>query len=233
MLTVVIPTLNDEERLALTLSALIPAAAEGVVREVVIVDGGSTDGTRRVADATGCVLVEASGPVGTLLRRGGEAAHRGEWLLFLRPGAVLENRWEAEVATFVERAARSGRADTVAAVFRFSLDEVGFGARVREAAVRGLSSVTRIPHPGQGLLISRTFYRRLGGYGALPALEDVDLLRRIGRFRLARLRSAAAQYSPSEGPPPAVSSFRRLRRAVSLALAALAVPPRYLVRLHG
>lgn len=233
MLTVIIPTLNDEERLALTLAALIPAAAEGMVREVVIVDGGSTDGTRRVADAAGCVIVEAHGPLGARLKRGGDVAFRGDWLLFLRPGSVLEHRWETEVGTFMERAARSGRTDTMAAVFSYAVDEVGPGARLRESVVRLLSAITRIPHAGQGLMLSKNFYRRLGGYHALPAMEDVDLLRRIGRFRLYRLRSTSAQYTPAADLPERVPLVRRVRRGLSLALAALAVPPRYLVRLHG
>ena len=61
MLSVVIPTQNSEEGLARTLASLVPAAAEGVVREVVVVDAGSTDGTRVVADAAGCTLIEARG----------------------------------------------------------------------------------------------------------------------------------------------------------------------------
>ena len=61
MLSVVIPTENSEEGLARTLASLVPAAAEGIVREVVVVDAGSTDGTRVVADAAGCSLAEGSG----------------------------------------------------------------------------------------------------------------------------------------------------------------------------
>ena len=61
MLSVIVPTRNSEEGLARTLSSLVSGAAEGVVREVVVVDDASTDGTRIVADAAGCTLVEAGG----------------------------------------------------------------------------------------------------------------------------------------------------------------------------
>ncbi|WP_181699236.1 glycosyltransferase [Chthonobacter albigriseus] len=229
MLTVVIATENDEERLAFTLAALVPAAAEGCVREVIVVDAGSTDATSAIADATGCVFIEAKGPVGERLRRGAEAATRGEWLLFLPPGAILEARWEAEAGAFVERAARSGRADACAAVFSYGLDDMGLLARLKEVWVATATSVTGLPHPAQGLLISRGFYRRIGGFRPLAALEDVDIYRRIGRFRIVRLR-ARATGGADRWPSHAAS---RTRRAVSRLLAACRVPPRYLVRLHG
>lgn len=229
MLTVVIATSNDEERLAYTLAALVPAAAEGFVREVIVADAGSSDATTAVADATGCVLIVGQGTVGERLHRAAEQASRGDWLLFLPPGAVLESRWEAEAGAFIERAVRSGQGDRCAAIFRYSLDDMGSFSRLREVGAAFVTSLTGLPHPAQGLLISKAFYRRLGGYRPLAALEDVDIYRRIGRFRLRRLRSASMVSSRTEDP----MDGRGMRRAVSRLLAAFRVPPRYLVRLHG
>src|SRR4051812_8684973 len=57
MISVVIPTLNSERALPRCFDSLIPAAVRGVVREVIIADGGSTDGTLGVADAAGAHVV--------------------------------------------------------------------------------------------------------------------------------------------------------------------------------
>ena len=54
MISVIIPTFNSEIALAQTLAALVSAAADGVVREVIVVDAGSSDHTHKVADAAGC-----------------------------------------------------------------------------------------------------------------------------------------------------------------------------------
>ena len=75
MLSVIIPTLNCERALALTLAMLVPGAVSGMVREVVLADGGSTDATLEVADAAGCsVLTSVGAAWGTAERsRGGGA----------------------------------------------------------------------------------------------------------------------------------------------------------------
>lgn len=233
MLSVVIPTLDHEEPLALTLASLVPAAADGTVREVVVVDGGSRDDTRRVADVTGCVLVERPGHLSERLAAGAAASSRGEWLLFLEPGVVLDPRWEVEVATFVERTVRGGRAGSVAAVFSYALDDVAAGARLREFFAGVASRLTGLPDRAQGVLIAREHYRRLGGYRPLPALEDVDLVLRIGRGRVVRLRSRAAVVRPAGGSARRRGAVAGLRRGLSRTLAALRVPVGLLTGLHG
>jgi glycosyltransferase involved in cell wall biosynthesis len=191
MISVVIPTLDDEERLAATLAALVAAAAEGIVREVVVADGGSADQTRRIADGTGCTVVDTAGPAGARAAAGAAASTRGEFLLVLRPGVILDVRWEAEAATFVDRVARAGLADRRAGVFRFDVDDLGAGAGLRRSAVALAGRLTGRPHPSQPLLVSRALYRAVGGHAPLEAGENADLARRIGRSRLVRLRTAA------------------------------------------
>lgn len=232
MFAVVIPTYQDEEALALSLAALVPAAAEGVVREVVVVDGGSTDRTRTVADATGCSIVDSRGPRGARLAEGAAAVTRGEFLLFLRPGVILDPRWEIEASGFAERVTRAGMADRRAAVFRFELDELGAGARIRQGAVAMAGMLTGLPHAAQPLIVSRRLYASLGGHRPLDALEDVDLIRRIGRSRIVRLR-AAGSLLPGRTAPADTGAVRRLRRGLSRSLAALPLPTGLLARLHG
>lgn len=91
MLSVLIETLDDEEGLARTLACLVGGAVEGVVREVVVCDRGSGDGTRTVAEHAGCEF--AADGVAAAIRRA-----KGDWLLLLEPGAVLAEGWIGAVA---------------------------------------------------------------------------------------------------------------------------------------
>jgi glycosyltransferase involved in cell wall biosynthesis len=101
MLSVLIETRNAEEGLARTLASLVGGAVEGVVREVIVCDLGSTDQTHRVAEHAGCHYL-ANGGVSAGIRLA-----KGEWLLLLEPGARLAGGWVDEV---VAHAAKSGSA---------------------------------------------------------------------------------------------------------------------------
>lgn len=229
MLSVVIPTLDAERGLVSTLSALVPATVEGVVREVIISDGGSADGTETIADAAGCHFVRGPAGRGGQLARGAARA-RERWLLFLHADTILETDWFREVGGFIARLEAGGRTDR-AAVFRFALDEPGLKARVLESIVALRVGLLALPYGDQGLLISRSLYDELGGFSDMPLMEDVDLVRRLGRRRLTVL------------PRKAVTSAERYRRdgfavrvarnALCLALYRLGVSPERLVRLYG
>lgn len=103
MLSAVIETENDEEGLARTLASLIGGAVEGVLRDVVVHDRGSTDQTHNVAEHAGCVWL----PEADL----GAAIHRakGEWLLFLQPGARLLDGWVDDTVAHMGKAAMPAR----------------------------------------------------------------------------------------------------------------------------
>jgi len=220
MLTVVIPTHDNEEALAYALSALVPAAADGVISEVVVVDAGSEDGTLVVADAAGCLVVRSKESLGRRLKAGAEAGRRGRWLMFLSPDAVLEPGWHREAAAFVERAERSGVGR--AAVFRFALDELGLGARFAEWRVAAGRAIHGLPAAEQGLLVPRRLYEALGGHRDVAGLAEADLARRVGRGRLSTLKAEARVGS------------RRLRRRdgalAGFAMLALRLPPAFVAR---
>ena len=138
MLTVVIPTLDSERPLVGTLAALIPAAAAGVVSQVVISDGGSSDDTLVIADELGCDIVSAPRGRGPQLAAGASSA-RHSWLLFLHSDTVLDEGWHREVAHFIERIEAAGEGDRQAAVFGFALDDYGISARFLLLRTVGLS----------------------------------------------------------------------------------------------
>jgi glycosyltransferase involved in cell wall biosynthesis len=196
MISVIIPTLNAEEFLPATLTALVPAALEGIVREVIVVDGGSTDRTGLIADHAGAELINAPSNKGAQLRAGAHAA-RHPWLLFLNADTVLGPSWEREADSFMERVDRGASRHTAAA-FRFAIDDDGFAPRALEWLVYLRSALLHLPSGEQGLLISRRCYDEVGGHRPLAMMEDVDLVRRIGPRRVkllsARAVNDAAHY---------------------------------------
>src|SRR5260370_42455830 len=102
MLSVIIATLDSERLLVRTLAALVPGATAGLITEVVVADAGSRDDTAAVADVAGCNFVVADGPLGKRLDTGAAAA-RAPWILFLRPGTILDTPWRGDVRGFIAR----------------------------------------------------------------------------------------------------------------------------------
>src|SRR5262245_13584107 len=116
MISVVIGTRDSEVLLASTLAALVPGAVAGLVREVIVADGGSTDATATVADVAGCRFFTSAEPLGARLGVAAAMA-RADWLLFLRPGSVPGTRWIDDTHRFMHEVQHGGPPKR-AAVFR-------------------------------------------------------------------------------------------------------------------
>ena len=207
MISVVIPTLNAQPTLARCFESLIGATVRGLVREVIVADGGSGDNTLAIADAAGARIANAGRSRASQLAAGA-AAGRHDWLLFLHPETALDAAWEMEAENFI---GRSTPERPQAAAFRFGLDEFDAAARRREAYAALRCWLLRRPRGEQGLLISKRFYRQLGGYRE-HAREDLDLVRRIGPRRLVMLRARAV----NKRVPGAVDGGAAVARELSL-----------------
>jgi hypothetical protein len=116
MITVIIETRNEEVSLARALAALVLAATEGVIRDVIVIDRGSQDATRQVADAAGCTIIDASAEIDAM--RAAVEQARGDWLLFSRASHIFAPEWQAEAMAFIDRALTGGQAQKVSATFR-------------------------------------------------------------------------------------------------------------------
>jgi glycosyltransferase involved in cell wall biosynthesis len=219
MISVVVPTNNSERLLPRCFDSLIPGAVRGVVREVIVSDAGSTDGTLAIADAAGAHVVRACNNRSEQMIKAAAMA-KSDWLLFLHPQTALETGWEAEAESFLGQAVMERPR---AGVFRFALEDFGGEARRAEAKANLRAALFGLPYGDQGLLIPKRLYQKLGGYRALADMEDADLVRRIGRRRLVFLRSRAINVAP-----PQKGALRGL--ALTL-LHALRVPSGVLSRL--
>ena len=187
MLSVIIPTLDNERMLVPTLGTLVSGAATGTVRDVIIADGGSSDATLRIADFAGCEILASKAPLGVRLRDA-TAKAKASWVMFLRPGVVLDAAWVEEAGRFIAQAEVRGAPEAAAAVFRLVAGAERPLLLEAWSLVRlALSAKTA---PEQGLIVSKVLYDQIGRHRDVNDPEK-DLLTRIGRRRLTLLRSRA------------------------------------------
>ncbi len=194
MIGVVIPTLNEAQTLPALLADL-RELARVVPLDVVVVDGGSGDGTAARAVAGGARVVEAPRGRARQLNRGAMAA-RGDWLLFLHADCRPGEDARTALLTALEPSAR-----VQAAVFRFAIDLPPFWRRFIESGQAIREALSGLAYGDQGLLIRREVFQAVGGYPELPLMEDVAMIRMLRRrTRVTRL------------PASLVTSGRRYRR---------------------
>lgn len=189
-LSVIIPTLNAEKQLPACLMALMEGLEAGLLREVVISDGGSTDATLQIAEEVGAELVTGDASRGGQLRRGGQAA-QGDWLLVLHADTVLDPGWSESVLDHI-----ASHPD-MAGYFRLRFDAGGIAPRFVAGWANLRARVFGLPYGDQGLLLSRALYDGTGGFADQPLMEDVAMARQLrGRLREIPLsaRTSAERY---------------------------------------
>lgn len=219
----VIPTLDAAGDLPATLAALVDAPMIG---EIIVADGGSNDDSVAIAQAAGARTLSGKPGRGTQLGAGAAAASC-DWLLFLHADCRLAPGWERAVEAFLNAPGAPGRAG----YFAFALDDRSRAARRLERIVSWRCRVLGLPYGDQGLLIARALYDAVGGFAALPLMEDVDLARRLGRRRLAPLGVPA--YTSARRYREEGYIRRPLRNLVCLSLYFMHVPARHIARLYG
>src|SRR5271154_7586855 len=184
MLSVIIPTEGVERTAVATLAALVPGAAAGVVREVLLVDRAGTGVIERVADVAGCRFLRFEGTHAAALAAGARSA-RSPWLMFLHAGAVLDHGWIDETMQFMRRVAESERPR--AGGFRYARSP--YSDRTLRDGLKFAARMIAGPFADQGLLIARDHYERLGGHAGDAPPAGARVLPRLGRSSLPLLHS--------------------------------------------
>lgn len=186
-LSIIIPTLNEEHSLGGTL-----ASFSGHGFEVIVVDGGSEDGTVEIARQHNSVVLISNRGRGIQQHTG--ASHAGgDVLLFLHADTSLPRGFE----TMIEEALSHPGVVYGAFHLRHHPSTPFLNLVALMANLRCL--LMKMPYGDQALFMRRSDYLRVGGFKDLPIMEDVDLVRRlnrIGRFKLTRgrVKTSARRY---------------------------------------
>ena len=184
-ISVVISTFNSECQLPKTLWSLMEAVDAGLIREVIISDGGSTDGTKSIAIKWGAEFVSGDASRGEQLRQG-VAKACGALLLIVHSDTILEAGWASELKSKLSDGpscfSLAFRASGIAPFL------VTFWANVR-------TDWLRLPFGDQVLFLSREEYDMAGGYPDQRLMEDVALVIAL-TVPVKRMRSRA--YTSSE-----------------------------------
>lgn len=219
--SVVVPARDAAAPLARLLAAVAPR-----VGEVVVAVAGLDGATERAARAGSARVVRSAPGRGPQLAAGCAAA-RGPWLLVLHADSLPGPGWAEAVRAF----AADPRNRRRAGAFRLRYDEDSPGAR-RTAALANLRArLFGLPYGDQGLLVARPLYEEAGGFRPLPLMEDVDLVRRIGRRRMRLL--PAAVVTSAERYRRDGWWRRSLRNLLCLGLWLAGVPAARLARLYA
>lgn len=177
-LSIIIPTLNADKSLIRILPQLFEGLTEGMIAELIFADGGSTDQTEAIAEESGARFLKAPKGRGNQLARGGEEA-KGEWLFFLHADSDLPDRWTSAVIDHIQSHHQK------AAAFRLGFDDPSMKAKLTAGWANLRSRLFHLPYGDQGLLISASHYRKIGGYDPIPLMEDVAIAKKLrGHLRI-------------------------------------------------
>ncbi len=173
MLSIIVPCLNEGESIGQALAALAPLRARGA--EVIVVDGGSSDGTvERAAPLADRVISAARGRASQM--NAGAARARGEIMLFLHADTLLPESADALVVEGLKRSRRGwGRFDVVISGGNPLLRVVAWLMNVR-------SRLTGIATGDQAIFVMRSLFTAAGGYPEIALMEDIALSKRLKRF---------------------------------------------------
>jgi len=184
-LSVIIPTLNEAKRIAETVAGL----QQGRRTEIIVVDGGSRDGTAEIAESLGAKVLRTS-PSKAAQMNAGAAIAVGDVLLFLHADTRLPENFEDCVLT----AATQDR--FCAGAFSLGIESAKTGLRLIEQVANWRSRFLQMPYGDQALFISRNLFQAVGGYRDYPIMEDFELVRRLKRKGRITILPQTVRTSP-------------------------------------
>lgn len=165
-LSVIIPTLNEETAIAATLAS----AQDGRAIEVIVADGGSTDNTREMAEASGAMVLNVTGGRAAQMNAGAAAA-TAKRLLFLHADTQLPQGYETAIHTALDDPS------VALGAFRFKTNGTSLAMWIVEWGTNVRSRILRWPYGDQGLFLERRAFDAVGNFPDRTIMEDFELVR--------------------------------------------------------
>jgi hypothetical protein len=169
-LSIIIPTLNEAERIKGTITQLQQCKEV----EIVVVDGGSRDNTVEVAGLLGARVLQTNASKAVQMNAGA-AASVGDVLLFLHADTHLPDNFDTKVMAAVSQHG------FCAGAFSLAIGSDVRGLRFIERVANWRSRFFQMPYGDQALFVCRDLFDEIGGFPDLPIMEDFELIRRLRR----------------------------------------------------
>ncbi len=215
-ISIIIPTRNEADSIGKFLPELV--STPGV--DVLVVDGGSTDNTVAVVKSLGVQVLSADTGKAAQMNTGAEAA-QGDILLFLHGDTRLAPGFVEQV---IDALSQPGVA---AGAFKLAIDGKGFGLRIIEWLANFRARIMQMPYGGQGIFITTDMFSTVGGFPALPIMEDFELMRRLKRKGGIKILALPATTSARRWRKLGVLRTTLINQAIIIAYL-LGVPPKKL-----
>jgi len=219
MISVIIPTLNEEDVIKKTLQGL--AKVPGI--EIIVSDGGSTDKTVNLCKQFARVINSEPGR-GCQMNAGAKEAS-GDILLFLHADTLLPENWKDKIISAMSNEIIVGGA------FSLSIDSGRLSHKIISATANIRSRISGIQYGDQGIFVRRSVFEEIGGFKDIPIMEDVDLMRRLKKVGTVvmlrdKVRTSARRWE-KEGV-----IYTTLRNWLLISLYYMGVSPERLYRFY-
>ena len=206
VISIIIPTLNEAKNLAAT---LVSTESRADV-EIMVVDGGSSDGTIEVAKSFGVRLLTTSAGRARQANAGGLAAG-GEILVFLHGDTRLPRGFSRYVLDILRKPG------VVAGAFTLGIDGCEFGFRIIEMLANFRSSLFQMPYGDQGIFLRTEVFRALGGFPDMVLMEDFVLVQRLRKRGKVTMAPVAVKTSARRWRELGILKTTLINQAVLLA----------------
>ncbi|TAF06837.1 MAG: glycosyltransferase [Nostocales cyanobacterium] len=184
-ISIIIPTLNE----ANNLKAAITSTQSSKNVEVIVVDGGSDDGTPSVAQFLGASVI-SSAPGRAIQMNIGAAMASGEILLFLHADTRLPAGFDHMIRTALQQPG------TIAGAFALRIDSPHWGLRLVEWGVKWRSHFYQLPYGDQAIFLTKTAFTEVGNFPQMPIMEDFELMSRLKRISKITIIEVPVVTSP-------------------------------------
>ena len=201
-ISVIIPALNE----GVHIGDCIESAKKLNPLEIIVVDGGSSDRTREIAEDNGAYVTQSRRGRGVQMNAGASLA-KGEILLFLHADTLMPEIKKSFTSGFFN--------GFIGGFFKLRFDDDSLSTRLVEVFANVRARLLSLPYGDQAIFIKRDIFKKVGGFREYPFLEDIDMairVRKFGRLQYLPFHVIASSRRLKKGFPfsPILVSFRNV-----------------------